>query len=75
MGFMVAAVALAAFLIGLSVLVLLMVLLASIRAEERCMSLTSAPPTRAGAASRRMLGVYVRRPHPASRCCYQNQGR
>ena len=75
MGFVIAAVALAAFLIGLSVLALLVVLLASIRTEERCMSLTSAPLTRAGAASRRMLGVYVRHPRPGSRCRYQDPGR
>jgi hypothetical protein len=60
----------AAFLIGLGMLALLMFVLASIRAVERGKSLTCAPPTRAEAVSRRMLGVYVRHPRPAARCRY-----
>jgi hypothetical protein len=65
----------AAFLIGLGVLALLLFVLASIRAVEQGKSLTCVPPTRAGAVSRRMLGVYVRRPRLAPRCRYQDVGR
>ena len=65
----------AVLLIGLSVLGLLLLLLAGIHGEERRMSLISAPPTHVGALSRRMLGVYVRRPRKAPRCQYQDTRR
>ena len=50
----------AVVLTGLGALALLMLTLAGIRAEERHMSLTSAPRTRIEAATRRLLGVDVR---------------
>ena len=61
-----------AFLIALGVLALLVLLLAGIRAEERHMTLTGTPRTRAGRLSRRLTGVGVRRPHNTSRCRYED---
>jgi hypothetical protein len=49
-------------LAGLSVLALLVLVLVSIRDEDRHMSLTGAPRTRTGAVTRRLLGVGVRTP-------------
>ena len=54
--------AIVALLIGLGVLALLVLVLVGIRDEERHMSLTSAPRTRTGAVTRRLLGVGVRTP-------------
>jgi type II secretory pathway component PulJ len=51
-----------ALLIALAVLVLLVLVLVGIRAEERHMSLTSAPRTRVGAMTRHLTGVGVRTP-------------
>jgi hypothetical protein len=51
-----------ALVIGLGVLALLVLVLVGIRAEERHMSLTSAPHTRLGAITRRLTGVGVRSP-------------
>jgi hypothetical protein len=56
------ALAIAALAIALGVLALLVLVLAGIRAEERHMSLTSAPPTRLGAMTRHLTGVGVRTP-------------
>lgn len=64
----------AVFLIALGVLVLLLVLF-SIRAEDRHMSLTSAPRCRADAVTRRMLGVCVRHSRPSAGCHYQSARR
>jgi hypothetical protein len=55
--------AIVALVIGLGVLALLVLVLAGTRDEERHMSLTSAPRTRIGAATRRLTGVGVRTPH------------
>ena len=49
-------------LTGLGVLALLVLVLVGIRAEERHMSLTSAPRTRIGAITRHLTGVGVRIP-------------
>ena len=57
-----ATLALVALLIALGVLALLVLVLVGIRAEERHMSLTSAPPTRLGAMTRHLTGVGVRTP-------------
>ena len=54
----------AVLLTALCVLALLMLVLVGIRAEERHMSLTSTPRTRAGAVTRRLLGVGIRTPGP-----------
>ena len=51
-----------ALLIALAVLVLLVLVLVGIHAEERHMSLTSAPRTRIGAMTRHLTGVGVRTP-------------
>ena len=51
-----------ALLTGLGVLALLVLVLVAIRDEERHMSLTSAPRTRIGAVTRRLVGVGVRTP-------------
>jgi hypothetical protein len=51
-----------ALLIGLGVLALLVLVLIGIHDEERHMSLTSAPRTRIGAATRHLVGVGVRTP-------------
>ena len=51
-----------ALLIALAVLVLLVLVLAGIRYEERRMSLTRTPCTRIEAVTRRLLGVGVRTP-------------
>jgi hypothetical protein len=64
-----------AVLIGLAVLAVLGLLLVGIRNEERHMSLTSAPRTRAAQLSRRLTGVGVRHPHNAARCRYQDTRR
>ena len=63
-----------ALLTALAVLALLVLLVAGIRAEERQMTLTGTPRTRAGRLSRRLTGVGVRRPHNTSpsRCRYQD---
>ena len=55
-------VAIVALLIALVVLALLVLVLVGIRAEERHMSLTSAPRTRIGAITRRLTGLGVRTP-------------
>ena len=55
-------VAIVALLIALGVLALLVLVLVGIRDEERHMSLTSAPRTRTGAITRRLIGVGVRTP-------------
>lgn len=55
----------AVFLAGATILA---IVVAGIRAEERHMTLTCAPErprTLAGAVSRRILGVYARRPQKA----------
>ncbi|MGH3159300.1 MAG: hypothetical protein ACRDNF_22375 [Streptosporangiaceae bacterium] len=65
----------ASFLAGVGVLALLMLVLAGIRTEERCMSLISTSPSRVSALSRRILGVYVRQPRTAPRCRYQDARR
>jgi hypothetical protein len=57
---------------GLGVLALLAVLLVGIRHEERHMSLTRTPRTRASVLSRRLTGVHVRHPRPTAHCRYQN---
>jgi hypothetical protein len=54
--------AIVTLLIGLGVIALLVLVLVGIRDEERHMSLTSAPRTRIGAVTRRLLGVGVRTP-------------
>ena len=56
------ALAIVAFLIGLGVLALLVLVLTGIHHEERHMSLTGAPRTRTEAVTRRLLGVGVRTP-------------
>ena len=56
------AVAVVALLIALGVLALLVLVLVGIHAEERHMSLTSAPRTRIGAMTRHLTGVGVRTP-------------
>jgi hypothetical protein len=58
----------AVFLISLGVLVLLVVVIVGIRAEERHMSLTRPPRTQAGLLARRLTGASVRRPQRASHC-------
>jgi len=55
-------VAIVALLIALGVLALLVLVLVGIHDEERHMSLTSAPRTRIGAITRRLVGVGVRTP-------------
>ena len=55
-----------ALLIALAVLVLLVLVLVGIHAEERHMSLTSAPRTRVGAMTRHLTGVGVRTPEADS---------
>ena len=65
----------AVLIIALGVLALLILLLIGIRTEERHMSLTSAPRTRAGSVSRRLIGVSVRRPHKAPHCHYEDTRR
>jgi hypothetical protein len=52
----------AVLLTALGVLALLVLVLVGIRAEERHMSLTTAPGTCIEAATRRLLGVGVRTP-------------
>jgi hypothetical protein len=54
----------AVILISLGVLAVLVLVLVSIRGEDRHMSLTSVPRTRTGAVTRRLLGVGVRTPGP-----------
>ena len=61
-----------ALIVGLGVLVLLALLLVGIRHEERHMTLTRAPRTRASVLSRRLTGVHVRRSHPTAHCRYQD---
>ena len=56
------ALAVVALLIALGVLALLVLVLVGIHAEERHMSLTSAPRTRIGAITRHLTGVGVRTP-------------
>jgi hypothetical protein len=60
-------IAIAAFLLGLAVLVLLVLVLIGIHHEERHMSLTSTPRTRIEAVTRRLLGVGVRHAEPGRR--------
>lgn len=71
MGILAVVLAVAALIVGLAMLGLLLMLL-GIHTEERRMSLTGTPPTRAGAMSRHVLGVYVRRPRADSRCRHQD---
>jgi hypothetical protein len=54
----------AVVLTGLGVLAVLVLVLIGIHDEDRHMSLTSAPRTRIGAVTRRLLGVGVRTPGP-----------
>jgi hypothetical protein len=54
----------AVILTGLGVLIVLMLVLAGIRHEERHMSLTGVPRTRIGAITRHLTGVGVRTPGP-----------
>jgi hypothetical protein len=54
--------AIVALAIAVGVVALLLLVLVGIRAEERHMSLTSAPPTRLGAITRHLTGVGVRTP-------------
>ena len=54
----------AVILTGLGVLAVLVLMLVAIRDEDRRMSLTSTPRTRAEAVTRRLLGVGVRTPGP-----------
>ena len=54
--------AIVALLIALGVLALLVLVLVGIHAEERHMSLTSAPRTRIGALTRHLTGLGVRTP-------------
>jgi uncharacterized membrane protein YqjE len=56
--------AIVAFLTGLGVLALLVLVLVGIHDEERHMSLTSAPRTLIGAITRHLTGVGVRIPEP-----------
>ncbi len=63
----------AVFVIGAGVLVLLVLLLIGIRAEERRMSLTSGPQTCTSSLARRLTGTAVRRPVP--RCRYEDPRR
>ena len=51
-----------ALVTGLSVLIVLVLVLAAIHDEDRHMSLTSIPRTRAEAVTRRLLGVGIRTP-------------
>ncbi len=64
-----------ALVIGLGVLLVLAVLLVGIHAEERHMSLTSTPRTRAGSLARRLTGASVRRSQGISHCRYQQTRR
>jgi hypothetical protein len=59
-------IAIAAFLAG-AVIGVLAIAVAGIRSDDRAKNLTSAPRTRAEAATRRLLGVGVRNPGPC-RC-------
>jgi hypothetical protein len=61
-----------ALLTALGVLALLALLVTGIRAEERHMTLTGTPRTRAGRLTRRLTGAGVRHPHNTSRCRYQH---
>jgi hypothetical protein len=61
-----------ALLTALGVLALLILLVVGIRTEERHMTLTGTPRTRAGRISRRLTGVGVRHPRSTSRCRYQD---
>jgi hypothetical protein len=62
--------AITALVIGLGVLAVLVLVLVGIRSEERHMTLTGVPRTRAGALSRRLTGLYVRRPGRVPGCRY-----
>jgi hypothetical protein len=53
-----------ALITGLGVLTVLALLLVGIRHEERHVSLTRAPRTRASNLSRRLTGAHIRRPQP-----------
>jgi hypothetical protein len=61
--------------IGAGVLALLVLVLVGIRTEERHMSLTSGPRTRAASLARRMTGASVRRPQQAPHCRYDDTRR
>ena len=60
-----------ALLTALGVLALLTLVVAGIRAEERHMTLTTTPRTRAGWLARRLTGAGVRRPPSTPRCRHQ----
>jgi hypothetical protein len=59
-------------LTALGVLALLVLLAVGIHTEERQMTLTRTPRTRAGRLSRRLNGVGVRQPNNTSRCRYDD---
>jgi hypothetical protein len=58
-------------LITIVALILLSVLRAGIRRQERCRCLTCQPPSLAAALTRRLLGLYVQRPFPGA--CHHTQ--
>jgi hypothetical protein len=58
-------------LIAIVALILLAMLRAGIRRQERCRCLTCQPPSLAAALTRRLLGLYVRRPFPGA--CHHTQ--
>ena len=53
-------------LIAIVALILLAVLRAGIRRQERCRCLTCHPPSLAAALTRRLLSLYVQRPYPGA---------
>jgi hypothetical protein len=66
----------AIILVGLALtaivaLILLAVLRAGIRRQERCRCLTCQPPSLSAALTRRLLGLYVQRPFPDA--CHHTQ--
>jgi hypothetical protein len=58
-------------LIVIVALILLAVLRAGIRRQERCRCLTCQPPSLAAAVTRRLLGLYVQRSYPGA--CHHAQ--
>jgi hypothetical protein len=54
-------------------LILLAVLRAGIRRQERCRCLTCQPPSLSAALTRRLLGLYVQRPFPGA--CHPTHAR
>jgi hypothetical protein len=66
MTFVIALIAIAAFLSG-SAIGILAILVAGIRSGERARNLTSAPRTGTETVVRRLVGIGVRRPEPCRR--------